>query len=110
MSRMQLESKLYWQRDHEEMQYDHMPYWWRYTSGLRKLKKGVLHQRDLGGMFPIRGDRMWNKLYHIRPARAKQKASMTKLLQIYNYNPEDVEYWYDTKLPIHPRRPHAYYW
>lgn len=110
MSRMQLESKLYWQRDHDERCNDMLPSWYWHCAGVRKLKKGVLHQRDLGGMFPIRGNRMWNKLHHIRPSRAKQKASMTKLLQIYNYNPEGVEYWYDTKLPIHPRRPHSYFW
>lgn len=110
MSRMQLESKLYWKRDWEDRGNDVLPYWCWHNAGVRKLKKGILHQRDLGGLFPIRGNKVWNKVYHIRPNRAKQTAAMTKLLQIYKFNPKAIYDWYDPKLPIHPRRPHAYYW
>lgn len=104
---MSLESKLYWSRRWAERE-SNQAFW--HSPGKRKLKKGVLHHNDLGGMFPIRGGKDWNKCSHIRPNRAKQSSAMTKLLQIYNYNPSGVLDWYDTKLPIFPHKPHSYFW
>ena len=109
MSRLQLESKLYWNHVHEARgEYEH--YWQWFEPHPMKLKKGVLHQEDLGGLFPLRGDKAWNKVYHIRPNRAKQTRAMNNVIQIYNYNPDNIHDWYDPKLPIFPHKPHSYYW
>ncbi len=108
---MQQESKLFWNREWERRDRE-LPCWVisLYFGSPRKLKKGVLHQRDLGGMVPMKGPKWWNTCFHNRPRRTRTRRSMKDLKQQYDFDSPMMDDWFDSNLAVYSKRPHNYWW